>query len=75
MFVSEQFAMASEFVWMGRLFRKPQSTNVFRKSAGFLARHQRVTPFRREESLRQLFHAFVFLQVIFQFVRIRRVTI
>jgi hypothetical protein len=74
MFVSERIAMASEFVWLSRLFRKPQSTNVFRKSAGFLARHQRVT-FRREESLRQLFHAFVFLQVIFQFVRIRRVTI
>jgi hypothetical protein len=86
MFVSETIAMASEFVWLGRLFRKtrknfafksresPQSTNVFSKSAGFFARHQRVAAFRREEPLRQLFHAFVFLQIISQFVRIRRVT-
>ncbi|HVH92740.1 MAG TPA: hypothetical protein VM783_15330, partial [Candidatus Acidoferrum sp.] len=64
-------AMASEFVWMGRLFRKPQSTNVFRRSAGFFARHRSVAPFRREEPLRQLFHAFVYLQIIVQFVLIR----
>jgi hypothetical protein len=74
MFVSEPIAMASEFVWLGRLFRKPQSTNVFSKSAGFFARHRRVAPFRREESLRQFIHVCVFFQVIFQFVRIRRVT-
>jgi len=60
--------------WSGHLFRKRQSTNVFSKSAGFFARHQSVARFRCEERLRQLFHAFVFLQVIFQFVRIRRVT-
>ena len=30
--------------------------------------------FRREESLRQLLQVFVCFQVIFQFVRIRRVT-
>jgi hypothetical protein len=29
--------------------RKPQSTNVFSKSAGFFARHQRAAPFRRED--------------------------
>ena len=34
----------------------------------------RVAPFRREEQLRQLFQVFVFFQVIFQFIRIRRVT-
>jgi len=31
-------------------------------------------PFRREESLRQLLQVFVRFEVIFQFVRIRRVT-
>jgi hypothetical protein len=66
--------MASEFVWLGRLFRKPESTNVFSKSAGFFAAYQRVAQFRREESLRQLFHAFVFFQVMFQFTLIRPVT-
>jgi hypothetical protein len=74
MLVSEPIAMASEFVWLGRLFRKPQSTNFFSRSAGFFARRRSVARFRCEEPLRQLFHAFVFLQVIFQFVRIRRVT-
>jgi len=50
--------------WSGHLFRKRQSTNVFRKSAGFFARHQSVARFRCEERLCQLFHAFVFLQAI-----------
>jgi hypothetical protein len=70
MFVSE-IAMASKFVWLGRLFRKSLSTNVFSRSAGFFAPHRKPAAFRREEPLRQLFHAFVFLQVIFQFVLIR----
>jgi hypothetical protein len=71
-----------KFLWLSRLFRKTgknfafkvekaQSTNVFSKSAGFFAPHQRAAPFRREEPLRQLFHAFVFLQVISQFVLTR----
>ena len=47
--------------------RKPQSTNVFNKSAGFFARHQRAAPFRREESLRQFIQVCVFFQVILQF--------
>jgi hypothetical protein len=44
------------------------------RSAGFFARHLRVAPFRREEPLRQFFQVFVFFQLIFQFVRILRVT-
>jgi hypothetical protein len=63
--------MASKFRSSARLFRKPQSTNVFSRSAGFFAPNRSVARFRCEEPLRQLFHAFVFLQVIFQFVLIR----
>jgi hypothetical protein len=74
MFVSETIAMASEFVWLGRLFRKSQSTNVFSRSAGFFARHRRVAPCRPEESLRQFIHVCVFFQVIFQFVLIRLIS-
>ena len=81
MFVSPM-TIGCKFFWLSRLFRKtrknfafkssrkPQSTNVFSKSAGLFAPHQRAAPFRREESLRQFFHAFVFLQVICQFVLI-----
>ena len=54
--------------------RKLQSTNVFSRSAGFFARHQRVAPFRREESLRQFIQLCVFFQVIFQFVLIRLIS-
>ena len=54
--------------------RKPQATNVFSRSAGFFAPHQRAAPFRREESLRQFIHVCVFLPVIFQFVLIRLIS-
>jgi hypothetical protein len=54
--------------------RNPQSTNVFSKSAGFFAPYQRAAPFRREESLRRFVQVCVFLKLIFQFIRIRRVT-
>jgi hypothetical protein len=33
--------------------RKPQSTNVFSRSVGLFASHQKAPPFRREESLRR----------------------
>jgi hypothetical protein len=84
MFVSP-ISIECKFLWLSHLFRKTRknfafksrespSRRVFSKSAGFFARHQRVAAFRREEPLRQLFHAFVFLQVISQFVLTRRVT-
>jgi hypothetical protein len=66
--------MATNFRPSGHLFRKYQPTNVFSKSAGFFAPHHIAAPFRREESLRQFIRVCVLFQVIFQFVRIRRVT-
>jgi len=39
---------------------KPQSTNVFSRSGGFFARHQRVALFRLEESLRRFIYGAYF---------------
>ena len=85
MFVSPM-TIGCKLFWLSLLFRKTRKNFAFKSRESpsrrvcsanqpdSLPRNQRAAPFRREESLRQFIHAFVFLQVIFQFVLIRLIS-